>query len=75
VTIEWKASVHDAARLMQRKGVGALVVATNQRPKGIITDRDIAVVVVAEGRDPDDVRVGDVMGHVATALSRALGRS
>jgi CBS domain-containing protein len=61
VTIEWKASVRDAARLMRQRGVGAIVVVTNQKPKGIITDRDIAVAVVAEGLDPDEVPVGDVM--------------
>jgi len=61
VTIEGKASVRDAACLMRQKGVGALVVVTNQKPKGIITDRDIAVAVVAEGLDPDEVPVGDVM--------------
>lgn len=61
VTIEGKASVRDAARLMRQKRVGALVVVTNHRPKGIITDRDIAVAVVAEGLDPAEVPVADVM--------------
>ena len=61
VTIASKASVREAARLMRQRGVGALVVVTNQKPRGIITDRDIAVSVVAEGGDPDEVPVGDVM--------------
>jgi CBS domain-containing protein len=61
VTIERTASVRDAARLMRQKRVGALVVASHHRPKGIITDRDIAVAVVAEGLDPAEVPVGDVM--------------
>lgn len=61
VTIEGTASVRDAARLMRQKRVGALVVAHNHRPKGIITDRDIAVAVVAEGLDPAEVPVADVM--------------
>ena len=61
VTIKATASVLDAARLMRQKGVGALVVATGRKPRGIITDRDIAVVVVAEGQDAAEVPVGDVM--------------
>jgi CBS domain-containing protein len=61
VTIEGTASVRDAARLMRQKNVGALVVTGNHRPKGIITDRDIAVAVVAEGLDPAEVPVADVM--------------
>lgn len=61
VTIEGTATVCDAARLMRQRRVGALVVTGNHRPKGIITDRDIAVAVVAEGLDPAEVPVADVM--------------
>ena len=61
VTIHGKASVRDAARLMREKRIGALVVTTNHRPKGMITDRDIVVAVVAESLDPADVPVADVM--------------
>jgi CBS domain-containing protein len=61
VTIEGSASVSDAARLMRQKNVGALVVTGNHRPKGILTDRDITVAVVAEGLDPAEVPVADVM--------------
>jgi predicted transcriptional regulator len=61
VTIEGTAAVRDAARLMRQKGVGALVVTSNHRPKGMVTDRDIAVGVVAEGLDPAEVPVADVM--------------
>jgi predicted transcriptional regulator len=61
VTIDGKASIRDAARLMRQKAIGALVVTGNHRPKGMITDRDIVVAVVAEGLDPAQVRVADVM--------------
>ncbi len=61
VTIEGTSTVRDAARLMRQKGIGALVVTSNHRPKGMITDRDIAVSVVAEGLDPAEVPVADVM--------------
>jgi CBS domain-containing protein len=61
VTVASTASVRDAARLMRQKRVGALVVANGRKPKGIITDRDIVVAVVAEGLDPAEVPVGDVM--------------
>ena len=61
VTIETASTVRDAARLMRQKGVGALVVTSNHRPKGMITDRDVAVSVVAEGLDPAEMPVADVM--------------
>ena len=61
ITIDESASVREAARLMSEKNVGCLVVLRGGEPVGIITERDILVRVVAEGKDPDAVRVGWVM--------------
>ena len=59
-TVETNATVVDAAREMRDGDVGAVVVADNGKVAGIITDRDIAVRVVAEGADPAATRVSDV---------------
>jgi CBS domain-containing protein len=59
-TVETSATVADAAREMRDGDVGAVVVVDNGRVAGIITDRDIAVRVVAEGLDPDATGVGEV---------------
>ena len=53
--------VVEAARLMEREGVGSIPVCENGRLEGIVTDRDIAVRVVASGRDPRETRIADVM--------------
>jgi CBS domain-containing protein len=51
----------DAARKMRDLDVGALpICGSDNRLKGMVTDRDIAVKVVAEGRDPGSVKVGDL---------------
>ena len=57
-TIRSSTSVADAARLMCRHSVGALVITddTELTPLGVITDRDI-VWMVAEGLDPRDACV------------------
>lgn len=74
VHIDPMASVRDAAKLMRERHVGAVVVADkhNRRcvPIGVVTDRDIAISVVAAGIDPDNVTVGDVMSQpVATCTA------
>jgi CBS domain-containing protein len=61
VTIAPDASIHDAARLMRAKKVGALVVTNGRKPIGILTDRDITVDVVAPGSDPATTPVSTVM--------------
>jgi CBS domain-containing protein len=51
-----------AAELMRRHGIGALpVCGDDDRVMGIITDRDIVIKCVAEGRDPGSVRAGDLV--------------
>jgi len=46
-------TVREAARMMSEEDVGALPVAENDRLVGMITDRDIAIRAVAEGKGPD----------------------
>lgn len=59
-------SVGQAARLMRRERVGPVPVVSDEQTKeiiGIITDRDLAIKVVAESRDANRTTVGDVMTH------------
>ena len=52
----------DAARLMADEGVGAVPVCDAEgRLSGVITDRDLAMQIVAEGRDPQKVRLGELV--------------
>jgi CBS domain-containing protein len=50
----------EAARLMRDENVGSLPVSDEGRLVGMLTDRDIAVRVVAEGRSPESTTVGEV---------------
>jgi CBS domain-containing protein len=49
------------AKLMESKGVGAIMVIADDQIVGICTERDIVFRVVAKGLDPDATRLGDVM--------------
>lgn len=51
----------DAAILMRQMDVGALPVCETGKLVGMLTDRDIAIRAVAEGRDPNNTRVRDTM--------------
>src|SRR6185312_11136781 len=59
-TVEPDAPVVEAAKLMQQEDVGIAPVVEGGRLVGTITDRDIAVRVVAEGKDPRSTKVRDV---------------
>lgn len=62
LTADREESVRAAGRRMKEHRVGTLVVLDEaQRPIGLVTDRDLALRVVAEGRDADTTTVGTVM--------------
>ena len=56
------ASVRELAAKMEDYGLGSVVILDQaQRPIGIVTDRDLAMRVIAEGKKPDGVVAADVM--------------
>ncbi|MEM4189785.1 MAG: CBS domain-containing protein [Candidatus Caldarchaeum sp.] len=61
VTVSFDDSVYAAARLMADKGVGSCVVVKNDKPVGIVTERDVVRRVVAAGLSPKRTRVEDIM--------------
>ena len=63
-------SVVDAARAMSEGDFGAVVVVEDGGSvRGILTDRDIVVRAVAEGRDPKSTKVGEIFTTEPTTLS------
>jgi CBS domain-containing protein len=59
-TIDADKPVAYAAKMMRDEDVGLAPIVEGQRLVGTLTDRDIAVRVVAEGRDPESTQVREV---------------
>jgi CBS domain-containing protein len=59
-TVSNGTTVVDAARAMRDEDAGIIPVVDGDRLTGVITDRDIAVQVVAEGRDPQVTKVEEI---------------
>jgi len=69
-TMPESTTVREAAETMRANDIGDVVVVDdNGTLSGILTDRDIVVRVVAEGRDPRATRIGDVASRDLTAVS------
>ncbi len=54
-------TVQHAARVMRQRNTGVLPVTEHDRLIGVVTDRDVALRLVAQGRDPAHTTVRDVM--------------
>jgi CBS domain-containing protein len=61
-------SVLAAAKAMKDRGIGTVLVMSGGRLDGLVTDRDIAIRVLAENRDPLTTLVGDICSRELTVL-------
>lgn len=77
ITIDENASLQDAASLMRSQHVGALVVTADdaERPRvvGMVTDRDLAIEVLARNLAGADVRIGQLANRNLAAVPGSAG--
>jgi CBS domain-containing protein len=67
VTAPPERTVREIAELMRERNVGSVVLIEQRRPVGFVTDRDLAVSVIADGRDHGDHAADHASSPVITA--------
>ncbi len=67
-TIEPTTPLVEAARLMRDEDVGPLPIVEGGRLVGMLTDRDIVVRAIADGRDPQSTTAGDVASQQVVTI-------
>ena len=67
-SIDTDKTVAYAAKMMRDEDVGIAPIVEGDRLVGVLTDRDIAVRVVAEGRDPEQVKVTEIASRDLVTL-------
>ena len=61
VMVEPKTTVLDTAILMKKRKIGNVIIVENDQPLGILTESDIIKKVVAEGKNPQEIIVRNIM--------------
>ncbi len=61
--INFEHTVEEAARIMESEDCGSIPVEKNDKMVGMVTDRDIAIRVVAHGKDPRKTKVQEIMSE------------
>ncbi|MGH7385307.1 MAG: CBS domain-containing protein [Candidatus Rokuibacteriota bacterium] len=69
VALSTDATVAEAAEVMRQEDIGDVMVVDEDRLYGILTDRDIVIRALAEGRDPSRTRIGDICSRELTTVS------
>lgn len=65
-------SVHDAMAVMDEKGVGALLVMTDEGVAGILSERDVARKITLSGKSPVQTPTSEIMTKRVTCVSPGL---
>lgn len=73
VTLSPERTVLEAAQMMRSSNVGSVVITEQDRPIGILTDRDIVLRITALNQDPSSIPVRDVMSRNPVVVSEDLG--
>jgi CBS domain-containing protein len=68
-TVTEKDTVLEAARIMRDQDTGVIPVVEGRKIIGLVTDRDIVVRAVADGRDPSQVQVREICSADLEALA------
>lgn len=62
------ATIRRVAKILRDEHVGSVFVVENERPVGVVTDRDVAIRVLAKGLDPEACTAGEIMSSPAFTL-------
>ena len=68
-TVGPPATVKTATKLMREKDVGSLVVMEDDKPVGVITERDIVVEVTSKKLKPTEITVGEIYSSPLVSIS------
>ncbi len=61
ITEDEEASVAEISKCMKMSGIGSVVITKEDKPIGIVTDRDIVIKVMMKNRNPSKVKVKEIM--------------
>lgn len=69
VTISPAARADEVAHLMREKGISSVILVTNGKPVGIVTERDLVHRVLALDKDPKKLMAADISTKPVIAIS------
>jgi len=69
ITVSPDTGIQNVARLMSEHDIGAVLVSENKKVLGLITDRDIIIRAIAEGKNPSTTKAKEVMTTDITVVT------
>jgi signal-transduction protein with cAMP-binding, CBS, and nucleotidyltransferase domain len=63
ITVDPTTPIRQIAEIMAKKNIGSIIVTENEKPIGVVTERDIVTRVIAKGLDPEKTTVREIMSQ------------
>jgi CBS domain-containing protein len=75
LSLSAETTILEGAKAMKNSKHGFAIIGTPASPEGIVTEWDVVAKVVAEGRDPSKVTLGEIMSTDLLAVDAGAGLS
>ena len=69
VTMESSESAADIAKIMEKNRVSGIIITKDQKPIGIITERDLVSKIISQNKKPSDIKIADIMSSPLVVVS------
>jgi len=69
VSMESNVSAIDIAKIMEKNKVSSIIITKDQKPIGIITERDLVSKIISQNKKPSDVKTTDIISSPLVVVS------
>ncbi|MFC6976770.1 CBS domain-containing protein [Halomicroarcula sp. GCM10025709] len=73
MTVDGDQTAGNVATVMAEENVGSVIVEEDDRPIGIVTDRDLVIHVLEPRRDPAEMTAADIMTETLSTVQGDMG--
>ncbi|GBC75230.1 Hypoxic response protein 1 [archaeon HR06] len=70
VSLDINSKLEEVARVMGERRIGSIVITEEGKPKGIITERDMVIKVIAKGLDYRNLKAKDIMSYPLITINK-----
>jgi len=69
VAVESNSTASDIAKLMDKNRVSSMIITKDEKPVGIITERDMVSKIIAQNKKPSEVKTVEIMSSPLVVVS------
>ncbi len=69
ISIDKNNHVYDAIKLMAERSISTIIITENNKPKGIVTERDLVKKILLKEKDPKKTKISEIMTEHPKTIS------